>query len=66
MPNNPGRLGSNEEVTEHEKIRFVDPGSFGSVRKSARPDLRLELHLLFVLLAIIVIALIVAFQLGWI
>ena len=65
MPNSPRRLGDNEQAVEHERISFVDPGSFGSARKP-QLGLGVKAHLMFVLLAIVAIALIVAMQMGWI
>ena len=65
MPNSPSRIASDEESAMHEKINFVDPGNFGAARVPEL-DLRVKAHLLFVLLAVLAIALIVALQMGWI
>lgn len=65
MPNSPSRIESDEEPVEREEINFVDPGSFGAKREQGM-QLRLKIHLLFVLLAMVAIALIIAMQMGWI
>ena len=34
MPNNPGRINGDYSIGEKEEVKFVDPGSFGAVRKT--------------------------------
>ena len=61
MPNNPGRIYGDYSIGEKEEVKYVDPGKFGE----ARPDRTANRFRsgLLVVVAVVVLAVLVAFGL---